>query len=260
MIMQGPWTYMEEIYSKIAFLQAKTSFSKATTPESTCTAWKLNGEVIGWFVDQTWRWNAWDTNVFTCRTFVWMMKDFIYFFHFSNVNGTTHFPTLPIISSPTCLQDLRPSPCDANDLQWQRHQQHLAYLKSLGSSKLSRCLTKGDDFAWLHCYDLRFVMCKMHPHLLIFRSSRLSAVVSEVKPTAWQWKTQKEGFHRCQRPKRLRHISLRLKSESTPLLRVANRLEYSYWRFKDGSHGLSPKYSEGFPIEMKVGCCFLLVA
>jgi len=26
-----------------------------------------------------------------------------------------------------------PSPCDANDLQWQRHQQHLAYLKSLGS-------------------------------------------------------------------------------------------------------------------------------
>lgn len=196
MIMQGPWTYMEQIYSKIAFLQAKTSFSKATTPESTCTAWKLNGEVIGWFVDQTWRWNAWDTNVFTCRTFVWMMKDFIYFFHFSNVNGTTHFPTLPIISSPTCLQDLRPSPCDANDLQWQRHQQHLAYLKSLGSSKLSRYLTKGND--WLHKF-------------------------AEVKPTAWQWKTQKEDFHRCQRPKRLRHISLRLKSQSTPLLHIANR-------------------------------------
>lgn len=106
-------------------------------------------------------------------------------------NGTTHFPTIPIISSPTCLQDLRPSPCDANDLQWQRHQQHLAYLKSLGSSKLSRYLTKGND--WLHKF-------------------------AEVKPTAWQWKTQKEDFHRCQRPKRLRHVSLRLKSQSTPLL------------------------------------------
>lgn len=163
--------------------------------------------------------------IFTCRTFVWMMKDFIYYLFFfkcyrmSNTpgifqswiqngsskrsmnsllvvtsqppNGTTHFPTLPIISSPTCLQDLRPSPCDANDLQWQRHQQHLAYLKSLGSSKLSRYLTKGND--WLHKF-------------------------AEVKPTAWQWKTQKEDFHRCQRPKRLRHISLRLKSQSTPLL------------------------------------------
>lgn len=80
-------------------------------------------------------------------------------------------------------------------------------------------------------------MCKMHPHLLIFQSSRLP-VVAEVKPIAWQWKTQKEDFHRCQRPKRLRHISLRLKSQSTPLLHIANRLEYSYWWFNDGSHSL----------------------
>ena len=219
--MYGPWTYMEQIYPKIAFLQAKTSFSKATTPESTCSAWNLNGEVIGWFVDQTWRWNAWDTNVYLLVGLLfWMMKDFIYFFFkcylMSNTPGIFQswiqqkiykirslwwlpnprteqhiFPTVPIISSPSCLQDLRPSPCDANDLQWQRHQQHLAYLKSLGSSKLSRYLTKGND--WLHKF-------------------------AEVKPTAWQWKTQKEDFHRCQRPKRLRHISLRLKSQSTPLL------------------------------------------
>lgn len=166
-------------------------------------------------------------HIFTCRTFV-LDDEGLHLLFFSNViwcpthqvyfnlgfskrsinsllvvtsqppNGTTHFPTLPIISSPSCLQDLRPSPCDANDLQWQRHQQHLAYLKSLGSSKLSRYLTKGND--WLHKF-------------------------AEVKPTAWQWKTQKEDFHRCQRPKRLRHISLRLKSQSTPLLHDGSKME-----------------------------------
>ena len=67
---------------RLHFYREKPSFSKATTPESTCTAWKLNGEVIGWFVDQTWRWNASNTKVYlTCRTFVWMMKHFTYFFY-----------------------------------------------------------------------------------------------------------------------------------------------------------------------------------
>ena len=226
MTMHGPWTYLEQIYSRIAFLQAKTSFSKATTPESTCSAWKLNGEVIGWFVDQTWRWNAWDTNVYLLvgLLFGWWRTSFTIFFFqmLSDVQHTRYisildskrfqqkihkfapcgdFPTPEReqdISSPSCLQDLRPSPCDANDLQWQRHQQHLAYLKSLGSSLLSRCMTKGND--WLHKF-------------------------AEVKPTAWQWKTQKEDFHRCQRPKRLRHISLRLKSQSTPLLHDGSKME-----------------------------------